>query len=117
MILLIPLVAADVSNEDFSIDVALDGTTFTIDLSYSPRSLTWYASVFLTSDTTPVPIQLGAPLVAQWPILAGCTHPSRPLGELVIDADFDPAQADLGAFAQLLYFDAVEMGRVTAATA
>lgn len=112
MILEIALTQSDTADADFTSDVSLDGVVFTLAFSYSERSSLWYLSVYLTTDGDPVPIWLGTPMVAGYPLLFGCTHESRPIGELGVDADFDPTQTDLGTFAKLVYYDAAELGRI-----
>ena len=111
MIFEIPLKASDTVDDDFTIDVELDGATFTLEFSYSERSQLWYVSIFLRTDTAPVPILTGRAVTANYPWLIGCTHESRPVGELSVESDRDPGRDELGTYAKLFYFDAEELGR------
>lgn len=111
MVLQIPLLSSDVADDDFSIDVELDGATFTLEFSYSSRATLWYVSIYLRTDSAPEPIVTGVAVTANYPWLTGVTHPSRPKGELSAESDRDPNRNELGNFAVITYFDAAELGR------
>lgn len=105
----IPLSAA-ADEDDFTLDVELDGRAYTLGLSYSALDDRWYIDVALTrASSTPAPIVSGIAVSARYPVLAGVVGPDRPAGELEFVCDRDPARADLGTVARLTYVDAAQL--------
>jgi hypothetical protein len=105
MVFSIPISSTDAA---YSIDVELDGSTYALDFAYSERSSLWFLSVYFLANSERVPVFVGVAMIADYPLLAGCVHDHRPLGELRVRCDRDPGRNDLGSFAQLLYHDAAE---------
>lgn len=84
----------------------LDGTPYIFNLDWSPRSASWYLSLYLQTNGDPVPVRTGMRLTVGWPLLVGCTNANRPPGELItiaLDGKGDPAYEDLGARVRLYY--------------
>lgn len=106
MVFEIPLTSTDAN---FSHDVELDGTTYSLDFAFSDRSGLWYLSIFFLNNGARVPVALGLSLLSGYPLLAPVAHDNRPAGELQVQCDGrDPGRNDLGSFAHLLYYDASE---------
>lgn len=117
--LYIPIDPVDPLVDDFSLDCSLDGGNFRIELSWSPRSESWFISVYaiLTDQVDPVPVLQGSRLSIWWPVLAGIPGTNRPPGELVAldltNIGTDAAHNELGGRVQLAYYPASEFeGRV-----
>ena len=93
-----------------SVEVSLDGTTYVLELAWNRRAGLWYMSVYLPRATSEeaIPVKQGQAMVANRPLLLGCTHPDRPLGELWIRASRDPRRYDWGSYAYLVYYDQSE---------
>lgn len=100
-------ITADV--DEFYQVVELDGSSYTLTFSYSERASLWCLSIFFIDNGVLVPVLEGVALVANWPILAGVTHANRPKGELAIRATRDPSRSELGASADLIYWEASEL--------
>lgn len=92
---------------DFSEQVDLDGTTFTLRFRWSERASNWHLDLSYVDGT---PIASGLKLVTGWPLLWRSTHPLRPLGDLyVIDMqrrDAEPNFDGLGTRWVLMYQEA-----------
>lgn len=98
--------------DEFTQSVQLDGSTYVLAFSYSERTQIWYLSLYFQDNGVSVPVLEGAAVVADYPLLAGVTHANRPLGELavrVFGTSRDPGPDDLGAAAELIYFEASEL--------
>lgn len=109
MALRIPVTA---DADEFTQTVQLDGSTFILAFSFSDRTQLWFLSLYFQDNGVAVPILEGIAVVADYPILAGVTHANRPKGELAVrvsGASRDPGREDLGAAAELIYFEASEL--------
>lgn len=94
---------------EISLDVELDGLTYTLRFSFSDASQLWYMSVYLQTNTTVTPIAQGLPVVTRAPLLAGIQVADRPAGELIVTGSIDAGRSDLGSLCKLLYYDASEI--------
>lgn len=90
----------------FSLQVQLDGATFTIRLIWNVRDSEWYLDLY---DSSQEPVISGHRLVANSLVLLNCVRENRPLGELMAlstQDDLDPGLNDLGNRVTLLYQEA-----------
>ncbi len=94
----------------FRQSVSLDGTTYILACDWSDRSNSWYADLFLQTETDPDPIRTGMRLALGYPLLVGNVHDSRPPGELMVldlGGGGDPGREDLGERVKLYYLPAL----------
>jgi hypothetical protein len=98
----------DISVYDFTIE--LDAETFTVALTYSPRSAHWYMSI---SDLDGVPLRQGIKLVSNWPLLMTWVQQGRPDGEMICanpETDDDPDRETLGTDSVFVYDEGGAIG-------
>jgi hypothetical protein len=113
MPLIIPI-ETDTAVNDFTLSCSLEGEPIALDLSWSPRSSSWYCSLYrVGANQERIPIALGRRITVAVPLLRGVTGTNRPPGELLpIDTTAkgdDPAHDELGTRVQLLYYTAAEL--------
>ncbi len=93
----------------FSLQVELDGTTFTLEFRWNSRDGAWYMNL---EDAEGTHILSGIKVVADWPLGARFQVAGLPAGQLsAVDtsgAGLDPGFTDLGTRVQILYLTAAE---------
>ncbi len=94
----------------YTIQVTLDGATYTLEFRYSGREDCYYLSVMTEDDS---PLMMGCKVVANYPLANRITDPRKWPGALfALDtsgAHKDPAYQDLGDRVQLIYYTADEL--------
>lgn len=94
----------------YTMQVELDGGTFTLELQWNFREEAWYLSL---GDSEADPIVAGVKLVVGFPLLTRCKDSRMPRGffqaQDTTGKNEDPGFADLGARVQLYYFSEGEL--------
>lgn len=107
-------VAIPIGENDFTLSVSLEGQPFSMDFSWSERSLGWYCNIYgIGENAERIPVVTGKRLVHGWPITVGVPGIQRPAGEVVaLDTSgqgIDAAHDDLGTRVKVIYYTADEV--------
>lgn len=107
MALLLPI---QPGNPNFTIDVDMDGVTYTLQFKWNARAPGWFVSI---STSTGEVLVLARRLPVNWPLWWRNRDPLLPSGYLMLNdttgADLDPGVEDLGARVQVVYVTAAEV--------
>lgn len=91
------IIPTDVNEENYSLQVDLDGVNYELSLRWNERSEAWFMAMALTDGTKLVS---GIKLTTRTPLFTWFTSLDAPLGRLVIfdssGTDEDPGLYDLG---------------------
>lgn len=97
-----------------SLQVELDGVTYTLDIRWNERDLAWYVELQDAEEqrlVAPRKVVLGFPLFARF-----YTNPLVPKGQFMAvdtsNTDQEPTLADLGSRVQLVYVTAAEIAEI-----
>lgn len=100
------VIPLDSLNSQYSLDVALSGTSYRLSFFWNVRGAFWTMDV---TDLSDLPILMGVKLVADWDLLSNFANPLLPTGRLLcVDtsgAGTDPTDSDLGSRVILVYDD------------
>src|SRR5689334_3676365 len=98
----------------FECHVQLDGQPYRLQFRWTPKASMWLLRLHAGAENDDLIFSRFVELDA--PMLAGCTHPRRPTGELwatYARATVAPGHADFGVPCRLLYVPRAEIKRVT----
>lgn len=105
----IPLLTDDPS---YDVDVELDGTTYSLRLSWNVRADMWIMDMYLPTNAARIPVVLGQPCLLGLLLTLG-TYLNAPPGQIAIIGDRDPARNDWGTRAKMVYLDQAEIENLT----
>ena len=110
MIFEIPIdVTKAIEDGDVTSDVDLDGSTYTLQLTYVDAAQLWFLTLSLHTGDVSSAIARGLAMVSRQPLLSEVQIDGRPAGELIVSGDIDAGRNDLGGSCKLLYYDAAEI--------
>jgi hypothetical protein len=96
--------------EHYSLDVSLDGATYSLSFRWNRRDLSWWMGI---ADSAGNEILAPRKMVVDWPLLSRLRKSTFPPGDFIVldtaNLGIDPGRDELGKRIQLVYADAEEL--------
>lgn len=90
-------------------DVALEGTTYTLDLDWNERAGLWFLSLSLPTAEGSTSLMAACACVVGHPLTLGLATDNWTGGQLIVEGDRDPERNDWGTHAKLYYVSRTEL--------